>query len=239
MKTALVDGDVLHHWSLWGTSNLKAYQDNVLYNVQEWCDTCVATEVVIAVGGPNNFRKTLYPGYKATASRSAARKVRPNHEKECLDWLKSHKKAVVTNGIEADDLLTIMASDNHVIVTVDKDLLQIDGHHYNPRLGLSGNRYVNPQEAFHNFKRQLLAGDPMDKIPGVPGVGPKKAEAALEAGVDPIDAYKTYYGSNWKEPFEFNGKLLFLLRTYDDAFSVKRYEELKEDAIKRTLEVCV
>lgn len=238
MKKALIDGDVLHHWSLWQAPSLKAYQDNVLYNINQWMEASVASSCVIAIGGQDNFRKTMYSDYKETASRAKARKIKVPHAEDCLDWLRSHEWTVVADNIEADDILAIEASklppEDAVIITVDKDLLQVPAHHFNPRMS---NLFVDPAKAFDFFKLQLFMGDAMDRIPGLPGVGPAKAAALLQANIDPIDAYKDKFGKDWEENFLFNGSLLFLLRTYDDSFSIERYEELKEDARQWSLEV--
>jgi 5'-3' exonuclease len=70
----------------------------------------------------------------------------------------------------------------------------------------------------------------MDSIPGISGVGPGKAARLLAEGFDPVDIYKEKFGSDWAERFLWNGKLLYLLRKFDDEFSVDRYEKLKDEA---------
>jgi DNA polymerase-1 len=85
--------------------------------------------------------------------------------------------------LEADDVLGILATSTHVdygeriIVTSDKDLLQIPGKHYNPRNGKSAT--VTESAGDYFFLTQVLTGDPTDGFPGIKGVGPKKAEKIL------------------------------------------------------------
>jgi 5'-3' exonuclease len=238
-KQAWIDGDVLHHWSLWKTSTLQDYISNVEKNLENWCLGCITETFHVVVGGSENFRQHFYPDYKKTAVRETARGTRPVHEEECLYWLKHRPYTTVADGVEADDLLAIRATElpyETVVVTVDKDLLQVPGHHFNPR---KGNRFVSPAESFRLLQEQLLKGDPVDKIPGLPKVGEKTAEKLLDAGRDPVDVYKEVLGKDWEKSFLFNGKLLFLLRHADDAFSLDRYTELKNYAnSQRALEFC-
>jgi len=64
-----------------------------------------------------------------------------------------------------------------VIATVDKDLNNTPGWHFNWNKGEL--YWVSEEEATYNFYRQLLTGDRTDNIQGIPGIGPKKAEKIL------------------------------------------------------------
>jgi 5'-3' exonuclease len=64
-----------------------------------------------------------------------------------------------------------------VIVSIDKDLLQIPGSHYN--FVKSEFTEVSEEEGMFSFYIQLLMGDSTDNVSGCPGIGPKKAEKAL------------------------------------------------------------
>jgi 5'-3' exonuclease len=236
-KKGLIDGEVLAHWSLWKTHSVEEFQKNVEYNIRDWTETCMADDYLIALGGKNNFRLEIFKGYKQTPSRIKSRKEPLAHQKDSFEWLASHAKSVIGEGMEADDVLAMKQNDSSVIITVDKDLLQVAGHHFNPKKGIAGNQHVTPKEAFVNLQRQLIQGDPIDNIPGIPKFGPVKTAALIDKGADPIDVYKSYYKDEWKKYFEFNGKLLFLLRNLEDAFTVERYEELRLNANYRTLEI--
>ena len=88
-------------------------------------------------------------------------------------------------GCEADDAISIAAEQNRtqhidsIIVSIDKDLDQIEGLHYNPdkRVFYSQDR----DSAKLYFFQQCLSGDSTDNIPGCPGIGKEKA-AKLIAG---------------------------------------------------------
>lgn len=85
-----------------------------------------------------------------------------------------------------------------VIVTLDKDLDNSAGWHYNWR---KKEMYWIPEEsANYNFYKQLLMGDPTDNIQGVPKIGEKTAEKILAGCADEkemldavLDAYYTGY----------------------------------------------
>ena len=126
--------------------------------------------------GRNNFRKILYPEYKANRKD----KPKPKWLQSCRDYLQFKWGGLVTNGVEADDALGIAASHElgSVICSIDKDLLQIPGDHYN--FVKDEHEYIGGRAADLNFWCQLLIGDTSDNVTGVRGIGPVKARKALE-----------------------------------------------------------
>ena len=141
-------------------------------------------DLFIAVKGIGNFRKDLYPKYKAN------RPPLKEDLKEALtyahEYIVDKHNAVMANGMEADDLVSIWAYEcmdsgtDYEVVGIDKDLLQIPGHHYN--FVKNQHQYVSEDDANYNLMRQCLVGDSSDNIPGIKGIGPKKADRIL-AGV--------------------------------------------------------
>src|SRR5258708_10815565 len=79
----------------------------------------------------------------------------------------------MTSGIEADDAVSIFAHNHYesglqellVIATIDKDLDQIPGNHYNYMHKVF--YAITPAEAEQFFVYQILAGDPTDNVVGV------------------------------------------------------------------------
>jgi len=128
------------------------------------------------MGGRAAYRFDLYPEYKA--NRKASKK--PEH----YDMLYNHalvRGAVIPDGIEADDVCCIRA------YQCMEDLAQIPGTHYN--FVTSEELAIDPFEADYNFYTQLLTGDTSDNIPGIKGIGPKRAEALLAGCEDERDMY--------------------------------------------------
>lgn len=133
----------------------------------------------------NNFRKEIYPDYHANRIHPKPKWYEELKERVLVFW-----NGHVAVGQEADDSLGIAqwkyfsddpefgATPNDCIIcSIDKDLLQIPGQHYNFVRG--ERRNVTIEEGLKHFYKQLLIGDTADNIRGVDSIGPKKAEKAL------------------------------------------------------------
>ena len=81
-----------------------------------------------------------------------------------------------------------------VIVSLDKDLKQVPGLHYN--FVKKEFDTVTPQQGLINFYTQFLVGDTSDNIRGCTGIGPVKARKAFEElGDSPTEAQRLRGGS--------------------------------------------
>lgn len=106
-------------------------------------------------------------------------------------------------GIEADDVMLGVSSllpDQSIICSPDKDLCQIPGLHYDYKNPENGVSTISSREASYNFWLQMLTGDSVDNIKGVPGIGEVKAAKMLE-NLEELDMmflvqsqYLKYYG---------------------------------------------
>jgi len=127
--------------------------------------------------GSGNFRKDL-----ATIKvYKGQRPPKPEHLPATRDQLVQQWGAEIVEGQEADDAIGIKATDlkgDCTIVSIDKDLLMIPGTHYN--FVKKEWTEVSQEKGDYFFYKQLLTGDQVDNIQGVPGIGPKKAEKAYE-----------------------------------------------------------
>lgn len=163
--------------------------------------TITAIEDVVGHGGEffitggGNFRNDLATIRKYKGNRSEF--SRPTHYEAIRTYLKEAWSAKEITGQEADDEIGIRAyeineqsSDQKaVIVSIDKDLDMIAGFHYN---WVKKEKYViDAKQAIFNFYMQMLVGDTTDNIPGVKGIGPKKALALL----DGLSKEKALYGA--------------------------------------------
>ena len=183
-------------------------------------------QVLYAVKGTGNFRKDLSPDYKSQ---------RPELDKEVRDKLNYlhkyavSKGAVQADGMEADDLVSIWArealdrKEEYVICGIDKDLLQIPGHHYN--YGKDTWQLIVEEEAIHNLYLQCLTGDATDNIPGLKGIGPKKAAKILE-GI-PLDKQWKKIKDTWKEHNQTEEQLKLSHRLLKMLVSWEEYEDIK------------
>lgn len=233
-----IDGDVLLHASMWNTKTIEEAQANAKRNIENWTDRAFTDEYYIALGSPTgwNYRDEIFLDYKQTTERSKSRVKRPDHFYPMKEWLAELSITAQADDIEADDLLGhwLTQSPEGVIITVDKDLNQVPGCHFNPRGDHdSGRLYtVTKEEADRSLLRQLVKGDPMDKIPGLPGKGNKAADnldksfdSVKDFATAVIELYREIHKESWEHEFLANGKLLWIQRHPKDWFSMKRYSD--------------
>jgi hypothetical protein len=131
--------------------------------------------------GSNNYRKEI----AVTAPYKGNRlQERPVHYQLVRDYLVSAWGCEVIEGQEADDAIGIAAYDYgdddeaYIIMSIDKDLDMIRGWHYNFTKDIK--YFVQEDETLRTFYTQVLTGDRVDNIPGLKGIGPKKAEKILK-----------------------------------------------------------
>lgn len=197
MTKALIDGDILCYSV--GFANEDESEDKALVEMDSKLDeitfNCGASESVIYLSGSNNFRKKLFPSYKAHRKQP-----KPKHFQALRNYLIKVEQAEVAEGQEADDLLGINQTQDTIICSLDKDLLMVEGWHYNWRRDESVE--VTKAEGLHNFYRQLITGDSTDNIPGQYGIGPKKANDIL-AGCETEGQYNKVVFDSYKNYFEY------------------------------------
>lgn len=131
------------------------------------------------ITGKSNYRYDIAKTVPYKGNRKDVQ--RPKHYEALREHLVKRHDAIVTVGEEADDAVAIDSTkllDECWIVHVDKDLDQLQGWHYNP---VRDERYyLNEFDSYSAFCTQLLTGDRIDNIPGLAGIGPKKAQKALQ-----------------------------------------------------------
>ena len=117
---------------------------------------------------------------------------------ELRELFVSEGKATIHTKWEADDIVVALKRDNpdkYIMCAVDKDLLySLPGRHFNYYKSEKYNipmkwLEVSKEEAQKHHYIQTLTGDPTDNVPGIRGIGPKKADKLLK------DA--TTYGEMW------------------------------------------
>lgn len=127
------------------------------------------------LSGDNNFRKQLSADYKAN------RPVKPFYTKYVKECLREYCKAISQEGLEADDMMSLAAEmdlANSLIVSTDKDLLNIPTRHYNPDTGKV--KLVSPELGLRTFLKQVVTGDSVDNIRGVKGLGSVAAKNIVD-----------------------------------------------------------
>lgn len=153
---------------------------------------------VIYLSSKHNFRDAFATVMKYKGNRDKTR--RPMHHAGVIDYLFTYHHAVAVHGLEADDLLAdaMVPDGSTVLASIDKDLLQVPGRHFN---FVTGNfQTVTAEEGLRSLHRQMLTGDSTDNIPGIMGIGPVKAEKIL-ADVSETDRLYDVVRGAWKEHF--------------------------------------
>lgn len=176
--------------------------------------------------GKDNFRKEIYPEYKANRKD----KPEPIWLQACRDHLIKYWNAQVVDGREADDELGIEQTAHgldSINCSIDKDLLQIPGYHYN--FVRSEERFVSPYDGLRNFYSQLITGDASDNIPAFDGKFRSSTPKFVQKLLDPllditeeIDMYKhclDIWGYN-EDLMHRNAKCLWIMRKEGDYWRV-------------------
>lgn len=150
---------------------------------QTGCD-----DYILLFTGRNNFRKREFPDYKSNR--------KPADKPEMLDTLKERLqdswRSLLRDDLEADDLMGILGTHPALrgrctIATIDKDLDQIPGWHYN--WNHKRTYKVEEPDGIMFFWEQVLKGDPTDGYKGAEGIGPVKARKILEGNTDSPSTY--------------------------------------------------
>lgn len=151
-------------------------------------------EQIIAFGNSKNFRKTLYPEYKANRLHSR----KPVGLGKLRAKMKERYPYVLIDGIEADDLMGIAATFGEycektvLVASDDKDMKSFPG----TTLSISDTSAfpvcTSPHEAFQTAMLQTLTGDRADNYEGIPGCGPATAAKILGdmAGMSEYDIWQ-------------------------------------------------
>ena len=201
------------------------------------------SHVCVALDPPDPpFRRALFPGYRTgrptgTPEELANFDAQVAQVEQVLDYL--GVRHVSVPGYEADDALGTLAIRAAaaglptIIVSGDRDLLQLvnplvevfmprgqDGEVYTPttvqqRFGVRPDQFVD---------YKALVGDASDKIPGVPGIGPRTAATlltqhgtitALAATPDALPPRQASLLGTYRERIALNQRLMTIVTVLD------------------------
>lgn len=177
---AVLDGDIIAYKLACKVDNY-GYQflyQNIREYVASWTPfECDKIALAFSCSREENFRKDYWKKYKE--HRGAVAK--PDSMLDVIDAMKALYSTLWEDRLEADDIMGRLASSEEAVaVTIDKDLRCTPGWHWNPDKEWEA-RYVTVEQADRFFYKQWMMGDSTDKIPGIPKVGPVKADRLLEA----------------------------------------------------------
>lgn len=191
-------------------ASLEASINTAKEAVENIIERVGASDVLLMFTGYLNYRKLLNSNYKANRKNN----IKPIYLKEIKDYLKTSFPSVEVPGLEADDLLGLYQTKQTIICSIDKDLNQIPGKHFNWQKDIVYS--ITEEEAHYLFCEQTLKGDPTDNYGGIYRVGEKTAQKALNEG-DFEDWWSivenTYYTKGYtKEALLLNARMARILR---------------------------
>jgi len=178
--TAIIDGDIIAYRSaFWADSEgVEDLQNRINKDIESWTPQG-CTDIIIAMSCPRekNYRRDFWPLYKQHREGRDSPESMP-YAIESIYNVGVSVRCV--NQLEADDLIGMLVSSGQAIgITVDKDLRQVPGWHWNPDKELEPT-VITPEDADSFFYRQWMTGDSTDNIWGLWKVGPAKAKKLLE-----------------------------------------------------------
>ena len=225
----LIDGDIVQYRCSWASNNdplgiAIARTDEMIDLILH--DTGADSfEIYLSDDHTNNFRYQIDPSYKANRKDVA----RPVWYREIKDHLFNKWNAELSLGMEADDSLGIRQTEElrafdpdssywdqpkfttSVICSIDKDLKQIPGNHYNFVKKEASTVFVI--DGIRQLYLQLLIGDTSDNVKGVDHIGPVKAGKLLNHignEYDMFEIVRDLYNND--ERLLKNGRLLYIRR---------------------------
>lgn len=201
--------------------------------------------------------KVFKPNFRVATAKSKPykgqrRQEKPFHFHNLRAYMLSQYDCVVTDGMEADDLICVdlyHGGDGFICCTRDKDLRMCPGWHYGWKCGKQeqyGPVYIDklgcleisegsPKKlrgtGLKFFFSQLITGDVVDNIPGLPKRGAVFAYSILFDCTSELQlyervrlAYKDYYGEDYEPYLREQCDLLWMIREINEDGSLKFYE---------------
>lgn len=190
----IVDGSSYIFRAFWAIRNLSTstgFPTNAIFGFSQMITRLLRDEnpeyIAVAFDAFDadepNFRKVLYPDYKANRSEMPEElRVQMPYFHRVVEALHIPIKEQV--GVEADDVIATMTRQARArgmdvcIISADKDLMQLLDQNVRMLDTMREKTYTpaEVQERFHVAPDQVkyvlaLAGDSSDNVPGVPGIG--------------------------------------------------------------------
>lgn len=224
-NVALIDGDLVAYRAAASCKEEDSSEIACIRaerTIRDILHQVAAPDYWLFLSGSSNFRYDLFPDYKANRKTV----VRPRWLQCVREFLLIEWDADMTDGYEADDALGIKSTELQLIglkptiCSLDKDLLQIPGLHYNWVKEIL--ETITSHTALVNFYSQLLLGDKSDNIPGFDGVSRIKPTIFLKNRIDHLLTLKTELemytevASIYEDNLERNAQLLYIWRKDPD-----------------------
>ncbi len=237
-KTLVVDAlNLAFRWKHQGRTD---FRHEYVATVQSLARSYKCDRIIITADkGSSEYRKQILPSYKQNRKDKFAQQSEAEEEafkmfiqeyENTLELLEKQYPLLRVKGVEADDIAAYVVKHREkfdigdiVLVSSDKDwdLLIQEGvmrFSYVTRKEVTidnwSDHYNIPQEKYACYK--CLIGDKGDNIPGISGIGPKRAEGLLEQYGSAYDIYDSLpIDSKYKHIQELNSNPEVILKNYE------------------------
>lgn len=196
--------DALNLGFRWKHSGAKTFAEDYVDTVNSFAKSYKAAKIIIACDqGSSSYRKSIYPLYKQnrkdkyelqTPEEAAAFEVFFTEFNRTIELLKDNSKYLVLrfDKCEADDIaayvtrklkktktVLLLSSDADWDLLIDRNVSRFS---YVSRKEITLDNWSEHYEydIDDHISVKCLTGDTGDNIPGVPGIGPKKAHALVK-----------------------------------------------------------
>ena len=258
--------DALNIAFRWKHQGVTDYKYDYVRTVESLAKSYNAGTIIICADGGSSYRKAILPEYKANRKEKYAKQT-PQEEKEfamfmaefsnTLTLLKKSHPVFQFKGVEADDIAAYISMnldkfnfDECWMVSSDRDwdlLINERVSRFSTvtrkevTLDTWDEHYDFEVEDYITFK--CLTGDKGDNVPGIPGVGPKRAVQLMEQYGTVFDIYdacpiegKYKYIQSLNENAEqllLNVELMDLVTYSEEAIGKDNIQVINEEIIKR------
>lgn len=227
----------------WKHSGASKFVDEYIATVMSLAKSYNAGTIIAAADwGGSSYRKTLFPEYKAnrkelvekqtSEEKEASRKFFDEYER-VLEALDKHPRIQLFRyqGVEADDIAAYLVSrlhdygfDQAWLISSDRDWDLLVGPHVSrfstvTRKEVTLDTWDYPVTPENYLSYKVLIGDTSDNIPGIPGVGPKRAASLIEEYGSALDIY---------DACPLSGKQKFIQAVNDNKEIIPRNYELMD-----------
>lgn len=202
---AILDSDIILYKTIYTFETIEDVCVGLQTFVSRLMEETGADEYIGYLSGPTNYRKRLFPTYKAyRLDREVPQLLAPARK-----YMREELGMYLTENMEADDACSLTAKKfredgtDFVICTIDKDFQQIIGKHYH--IDKKTLTTVTAEEAWLSLWVSCASGDTTDGIHGLVGVGWATAYKRLHH-VKPEDypeaVYKMYCEAGREQDFK-------------------------------------
>ena len=193
----------------WKHQNILDFKYDYIRTIESLAKSYNAGTIIVCADGGSSYRKEIYPEYKANRKERFADQTEQEAKEfemfmaefsDTLTLIKKKYPVFHFRGVEADDIAAYITQsaeyDDCWLISSDKDLdLLISDKVSRFSTVTRKETTVHNWDEHYDFEIEdyitfkCLTGDKGDNVPGVPGVGPKRAVQLMEQYGTVFDIY--------------------------------------------------